>query len=98
MNEIDSGPLSTKRDAHRLESGRHGITAQLTALGEPPVVVDRHGGRHGPAGWPHADVFWQGGQQDLLVADNQTRQYDAATPAQRRVLSAFAWGPDARPA
>ena len=91
------GRLGTKRWVYRLESGRGNMTAQLTALGRPPVVVDRHGAaRHGPE-WPQGDVFWQGRQEDLLVADNQTRQYAHGPAHHREVLSRFAWGLAARP-
>jgi hypothetical protein len=87
----------TKWDTYRLESGPRSITAQLRAAGTPPVVVDAHGVARLPADWHAGDVFCQAGQQDLLVADNQTRGYASATRAQRAVLSAFAWGDRARP-
>lgn len=94
---LRAGRLSAKRWAYRLESGRDNLTAQLTALGRPPVVVDRHGvARSGPE-WPEGDVFWQARQQDLLIADNQTRQYANGPAHHRDVLSRFAWGLAARP-
>jgi hypothetical protein len=59
--------------------------------------VDRHGvARVGPE-WPQGNVFWQGGQEDLLIADNQTRRYSNGPPQHRDVLSRFAWGLAARP-
>lgn len=88
----------TKWDAYRLESGPHSISARLRDVGTPPVVVDARGAVRAPADWHRADVFFQAGQEDLLVADNRTRSYASATPAQRAVLSAFAWGQKARPA
>jgi len=87
----------TKWDTYRLESGPASLTAQLCAAGTPPVVVDARGIAHAPADWHGADVFFQAEQQDLLVADNQTRSYASATRDQRAVLSAFAWGDKARP-
>jgi hypothetical protein len=94
---LRTGSLRTKRGAYRLESGRDNMTAQLTALGRPPVMVDRHGAaRHGPE-WSDGDVFWQGRQEALLVADNQTRQYANGPARHREVLSRFAWGLAARP-
>ena len=91
------GRLSGKRWVYRLESGRGNMTAQLTALGRSPVVVDRQGAaRRGPD-WPQGDVFWQGRQEDLLVADNQTRRYSDGPAHHREVLSGFAWGLAARP-
>jgi hypothetical protein len=36
--------------------------------------------------------LWQGAQEGLLVADNQTRSYVAGDANRRRLLSSFAWG------
>lgn len=91
------GRLGSKRGVYRLESGRANLTAQLTALGRPPVVVDRHGAERHAAEWAEGDVFWQGRQADLLVADNQTRSYADGPAHHREVLSRFAWGLAARP-
>jgi hypothetical protein len=94
---LRAGRLGTKRGVYRLENGRGNMTAQLTALGRPPVVVDRHGTSRRAPEWPQGDVFWQGRQEDLLVADNQTRRYANGPAHHREVLSRFAWGLAARP-
>jgi hypothetical protein len=60
-------------------------------------VVDRHGVVRFAPEWPDGNVFWQADQEDLLVADNQTRQYANGPPHHREVLSRFAWGLAARP-
>ena len=95
---LGAGRARTKRATYRLESGRDSLTSRMRARGRPPVVVDRHGVARRAEAWPQADVFWQGDQRDLLVADNQTRKYAAATPEHRDVLSRYAWGLQARPA
>ena len=46
--------------------------------------------------WAEGDVFWQGTQSDLLVADNQTRIYQRANPESRFMLARYAWGDQAR--
>jgi hypothetical protein len=94
---LRTGRLGSKRATYRLESGRGNMTAQLAARGRPPVVVDRHGVVRFAPEWPDGNVFWQAGQEDLLVADNQTRQYANGPPHHRDVLSRFAWGLAARP-
>jgi hypothetical protein len=91
------GPLTTKRATYRMESGRRGLTQQLHARARRTVIVDRHGAARDWQQWPEPAVFWQEGQQDLLVADNQTRLYAAGAPEWRRVLSGYAWGDRARP-
>lgn len=90
-------PANTKWDTYRLESGPRSITSQLRGVGTPPVVVDACGVARRPEEWHLGDVLFQADQGNLLVADNVTRRYASATPAQRQVLSAFAWGDKARP-
>ena len=87
----------TRRANYGLESGRDSITRRLQARDLGTLVVGRSGVPLEPSRWPEAAVFWQDEQQDLLVGDNQTRLYDAATPAQRAALRGYAWGLHARP-
>ena len=95
---ISMPPLRRKVDAYRVESGRASITRQVEKLGLRPVVVSRDGGVHDPATWPESGVFWQRHQEGLLVADNQTRDYEHGDPEIRSFLSRYAWGRRAEPA
>jgi hypothetical protein len=60
-------------------------------------VVARDGACYNHPDWSASATFWQGDQQNLLVADNQTRSYANGGLDRRRLLAAFAWGPDAAP-
>jgi hypothetical protein len=93
---LSFGRVGSKRSAHELEGGRGSITGQLRARGRPSVVVDRHGAVWREPDWHEANVFWQADQQDVLVADNQTRMYAGASDEQRALLSRLAWGSRAR--
>jgi hypothetical protein len=93
---LRAGALDTKDATYRFESGRRSMTAQLLARDLCALVVSRAGTARAPADWPAGDVFWQAGQEDLLIADNQTRQYDDGDRAVREALSRYAWGPRAR--
>jgi hypothetical protein len=86
-----------KLDAYVLESGRESITRQAQRLGLRTVVVDRAGTSHDPERWPESRTLWQGNQEGLLVADNQTLAYARGDLQRRRLLSGFAWGADADP-
>ena len=90
------GGLRTKRLAHRFEAGRASFTNQLARRGLTPRVVCCDGRALAPPDWPDANVFWQGDQRNLLIADNQTRAYDGATAAGRDALARLAWGEAAR--
>lgn len=97
MLSLRVGSMDTKDATYRLEAGRGSVTAQLRERGLTSLVVDRDGIARAPADWPDAEVFWQGEQSRLLVADNQTRQYETGAPAVREALARYAWGPRARP-
>ena len=84
-----------KVGAESLESGKRGLTRQVTARNLRPVIVSRNGVVE-VEDWPEARVFRSGRQEDLLVADNRTRQYDEADPRRRAVLARMAWGDRAR--
>lgn len=90
-------PLVRKMDAYLLESGRASFTSQVRSMGLRTLVVARDGSFYDHERWPDSATFWQGDQQGLLVADNQTRSYTNGSLDRRRLLSAFAWGPAARP-
>ncbi len=97
FSSLRVGVTRTKWATYELESGRRSITNQLQARGLATVVVDRLGVARMPPDWHLGDVFCQADQEDLIVADNQTRSYNTATPSQRAVMSAQSWGSHARP-
>lgn len=90
-------PLVRKMDAYLLESGRASFTSQVQQMGLRTLVVARDGAFYDHPEWPVSATFWQGDQQGLLVADNQTRSYANGSYDRRRLLSAFAWGSESAP-
>jgi hypothetical protein len=95
--QVRCGAIRDKFDAWTLENGRRSITRQVQALGLRAVVVGRDGSAYERDEWPRSRTFWQGEQENLLIADNQTDCYRDADAELRAVLSAFAWGPAADP-
>lgn len=87
-----------KVHAYRLESGKNSITAQVGALGLSTLVVARDGSAYEPSEWHRSRTFWQGAQEQLLVADNQTRVYEQGDLDRRTLLARLAWGLEADPA
>ncbi len=84
-----------KRSAYLLESGRTSITRQVQARGLRAVVVGRDGRVYDVEEWPRSHSYRSGGQENLLVADNRTRDWQHASPRRRRRLSRDAWGEQA---
>lgn len=97
LRELCLPVVCTKMDTHVLESGREGFTAQLERVGLCSLVVDRAGAVYSGEQWDRSRTFWQGDQEGLLVADNQTLCYTAGTFARRSLLSTLAWGVCADP-
>jgi hypothetical protein len=91
------GRIDRKMDAYLLESGRNSLTRQVQRLGLRTLVVARDGALYEPEEWPSSRTLWQGDQEGLMIADNQTRIYANGGIDRRRLLSAFAWGTRADP-
>jgi hypothetical protein len=91
------GSVGDKKDAHLIENGKRSMTRQLQRKGWRTVVVDREGAVFDHPDWHLSRTLWQGDQEGLLVADNQTRTYANADLERRRLLAGYAWGRDADP-
>jgi hypothetical protein len=97
LSEVRMGKIASKMDAYALESGRRSITNQFRSRGLRTLIVARDGGLFDPERWAQSRTFWQGDQEALMVADNQTRVYASGPIDRRRLLSAYAWGREADP-
>lgn len=89
--------IESKRDAYRFEHSRRSLTRQVQRLGLRTVIVDRDGNPYEPERWHLSRAFWQGAQEGLLIADNQTRRYERGDAERRRLLAGYAWGREAAP-
>lgn len=92
MLDLHWPKVRRKHAAWALESGRRSVTAQIAERGLEPVVVGRDGEAYERDRWPDSGTFRSGDQSNLLIADNRTRQYDDASPEDRRMLARLAWG------
>jgi len=84
--------VAGKREAYRLESGRNSITRQVLAAGGRAVVVGRGGRIYDIEQWPDSRTFRSGRQENLLVADNRTEEWQRCSSRLRHRLSRDAWG------
>jgi hypothetical protein len=81
-----------KLNAFLFESGPRSLTRRLLDRGLKVLVVGRNGRGYPPLWWPHSGTFRQGAQPNVLVADNQTRKFDALIWREKREFSLRAWG------
>lgn len=98
MLRLEAGPLLDKDATYLLESGRRSLTRQIQRMGLQTLVAGRDGATFGPREWALSHTFWQGAQENLLVADNQTRAYEHGDSELRHAFSGHAWGELAAPA
>lgn len=95
MLALDWPRTGRKRLALELESGRGSITRQVWARGLQALVVGRDGTSYECTRWHASRTFRSGSQENLLIADNRTRQYAEADAARRSQLARLAWGDSA---
>ena len=92
MARLRVGKIRIKNDAHRFESGKQSLTQQVLAMGLKVIVVGRDGQAYEKEEWPRSETFLRGNQENLLISDNQTRQYEEASPAMKVTWSRLGWG------
>ncbi len=97
---LESAPclMFTKLDAYKFESARSGLSSRCKRSDGRLLVVGRDGNAYAEHEWATSNTFWQGDQENLLVADNQTMRYQAADLSTRAALSRIAWAGNAHPA
>ena len=83
---------SSKSDANRFESGRHGLTAALRRQGLAAIVVGRDGRGYDVPDWPSSRTFRLGEQENLLLSDNQSRNFAALPAGARATYRRMSWG------
>jgi hypothetical protein len=93
LARVRHGPLRSRVDVSRFESGRSSLTRQVLAMGLQVIVAGRDGKVYQPDEWSGCGAYWQQGQENLLVADNQTERYAMAGEREREWLRRLAWGP-----
>lgn len=84
--------IINKIDAFHFESGPKSLTRQVLARGKDILLVGRNGRGYSPKFWGNSDTFRQGMQKNLLVADNQTRNYAALPWNEKREFVMRTWG------
>jgi hypothetical protein len=98
LKAVGAWRFERKIDAWRFESGRQCLLRQVEAMGFRAAVVGVDGEAYEKQAWHESNTFWQSRQENLLVADNQSRDYKDGDHSRKLFLSLLAWGENARPA
>jgi len=81
-----------KNKRFHFECGRRGLSKRLLNMGLNLYVVGRDGKSYGKEDWWCSNTFRQGSQENLLVADNKTDDYQNSSLADKKLLAGAAWG------
>ncbi len=92
MLKLRGQPIRARLDALKVENGRHSLARQTQQQNLKVLVVGRDGKGYEPEDWPRSLTFRQGEQENLLIADNRTRDYATGDALMRRLLAGKAWG------
>lgn len=85
-------PLLTKENNYRFESGKNGLSKQILKINLKLLVVGKDGIAYEKEDWFKSKTFWQGDQENLLISDNRTNDYQNSDFDKRVLLSQRAWG------
>ena len=84
--------LKSKNEAHWFESGNESLTRQLLKLGKRVLVMNKYGELFEPVDWHRSKTLWSAHQEDLLVSDNFTGQYNSGPNSNNIAFENFLWG------
>jgi hypothetical protein len=96
MQNLRPGIIYRKTHAYKFESGRNSMTRQILRMGLRALIVGRDGKGYEMDSWHESGTFRQGGQENLLIADNQTDMYDLADDGEKRELMMRSWFANSR--
>jgi len=85
-------PDQTKLAANEFECGKNGLSQFLLDRGNKLIVVGHSGVEYDLNEWEKSDTFRLGRQSNLLIHDNQTRQFASMKPGTRLLHQIFSWG------
>lgn len=91
MQQFKCLSIKTKTDAYKFESGKKGLSKQIIKMGKKIIVVGCDGNGYEKKEWGISNTFHQSDQENLLVADNQTREYQEGNNEKRQYLSFVSW-------
>jgi hypothetical protein len=97
MCKLHCNGIYSKLGAYKFESGRNNMTRQILRMKLVALVIGKDGAAYERKDWFRSNTFWQRDQNNLLVADKQTRIYANQTFEEKTILSWYAWGDKADP-
>jgi hypothetical protein len=92
LNITQGLEIIRKEDAFNFESGARSLTRQVLANGSGVLLVGRNGRGYPPEFWAASDTFRLARQKNLLIADNQTRNFSVLPYTAKMDTVKRTWG------
>ncbi len=83
--------FKNKGDAYEFENGRNSMTSQLRSRGFEVAVIGSDLVVYQIPEWEKSKTLWSGKQENLIVSDNQTRDYELGTQEHMNYLNLCGW-------
>jgi hypothetical protein len=87
----------TKKFEYLSELGKNGVTQKIMRLGWQPYVIGANGIVYSKEQWLASNTFRSGNQENLLIGDNHTVQYEQAETKKRQWLTTLTYGTKTHP-
>ena len=84
--------IVSKMEGCRFESGHDSLCARIRQCGLAILVVGKDGVGYGVRDWPGSRTFRLGDQANILVTDNQVRNFKNYSPEERATHVLMTWG------
>ena len=98
VRELNLEIPKTKEAAMCFESGAGGLTSLIRQAGLSALVVGSNGQAYEVSDWVKSSTFRLGKQSNLLIFDNQTRNFEAMSEGTKLTHLRVTWGDYAGPA
>jgi hypothetical protein len=85
-------PPRTKKEIYEFESGPECLSKRIWNLNLSCLLVGRDGLGYAPPQWKKAHAFRSGKQENLLIADNRTEEYQQAEEHNQKWYEELTWG------
>ena len=92
LKKINYKPILNRSQALLLESGKKSITNQLIEHNLRPLIVGKDGNGFDINLWKESNTFRLNKQENLLILDNRTLNYELQSKEDKKKLSYISWG------
>ena len=71
------------------------MTRQILRTGLKALIIGKDGNGYGVRDWPLSNTFRLSRQENLIIADNQTRRYHSFSDETKLLHTLISWGEEA---